>query len=195
MSTRTGQEIKCQSCGISFYASGWQLKNKNEKRRPKFCSRKCKYKAFESKRMPWAKPEETIRHSAGYLLAWEPAHPRSSRGRVLEHILVAEKKLGRYLHDDEQVHHRDRDKANNDPDNLLVLTSSEHARLHAAESPVQSTRVEIECWECGVRFKVKRYQANPDNPQSLKKYCSMKCRSKSWGRQMAAIRKNRRVWE
>ena len=188
---RTGQEIKCQSCGIQFYASGWQLRNKDERRRPKFCSQKCKYAAFRSKRMPWATPEHAIVHSAGYLLAWAPEHPRASRGRVLEHILVAERVLGRSLQDDEQVHHRDRNKKNNDPDNLLVLTASQHTRLHALESSVQSTRVEIECRECGIRFEVKRYQASSDNPQSRRKYCSLKCRYQSWGRQMASIRKRR----
>lgn len=191
MSVRTGQEIKCQQCGISFYVSGWQLREKDETRRPKFCSRQCKNTALKSVPRPWATPERSIAHSAGYLLAWAPEHPRASRGRVLEHILVAEKMLGRSLQDDEQVHHKDRDKKNNDPGNLLVLTASEHTRLHSLESPVQSTRVEIECQECGVKFKVMRYQANADDPQSLRKYCSLKCRHQSWGRQMASIRKRR----
>lgn len=32
------------------------------------------------------------------------------------------------------VHHKDHDPANNDPDNLVLLTPAEHAAIHAAES-------------------------------------------------------------
>lgn len=49
-----------------------------------------------------------------------------------EHILVAEKKLGRKIGKKEIVHHIDEDKSNNDPDNLMVLrTSGDHTRIHS----------------------------------------------------------------
>ncbi|MFC3638183.1 HNH endonuclease signature motif containing protein [Camelimonas fluminis] len=48
------------------------------------------------------------------------------------HKIVAEWKIGRRLLPDEVVHHADRNKLNNDPNNLEVMTSSEHARLHIA---------------------------------------------------------------
>ena len=38
--------------------------------------------------------------------------------------------IGRLLKDDEVVHHIDRDKKNNNPSNLLILTKKEHSRLH-----------------------------------------------------------------
>lgn len=40
------------------------------------------------------------------------------RGWVLEHRLVMEGVIGRYLSPDENVHHIDGDKLNNSPDNL-----------------------------------------------------------------------------
>jgi hypothetical protein len=46
------------------------------------------------------------------------------------HRDVMEKHLGRRLRRDEEVHHIDFDKHNNDVLNLIVLTKSEHARLH-----------------------------------------------------------------
>ncbi|MCK9356968.1 MAG: HNH endonuclease [Dehalococcoidia bacterium] len=52
---------------------------------------------------------------------------------TLEHRIVAEMVLGRSLTDDEVVHHSDRNKHNNDPANLRVMTRSDHARLHARQ--------------------------------------------------------------
>jgi HNH endonuclease len=54
---------------------------------------------------------------------------------VHEHRLVAEQWLGRLLADGEVVHHRNRDRAENCPANLVVLPSvSAHRRLHVAEA-------------------------------------------------------------
>lgn len=43
----------------------------------------------------------------GYVMIHSPEHPRAKAngGYVFEHILVMEEKLGRYLEDDENVHH------------------------------------------------------------------------------------------
>lgn len=68
----------------------------------------------------------------GYRMLPAPDHPRAdSKGYVREHVLVAEKMLGRYLDEHEVVHHKDGDKTNNTPENLEVMTLSEHASLHA----------------------------------------------------------------
>lgn len=67
---------------------------------------------------------------------------RTIQGRKYEHILVAEKMLGRSLKyfgqghpQNEVVHHRDGNKQNNNPDNLLILTHAEHAALHDSLTP------------------------------------------------------------
>lgn len=46
------------------------------------------------------------------------------------HIIVAEKMLGRPLLSDECVHHIDFNKLNNAPENLSVMMSVEHLKLH-----------------------------------------------------------------
>lgn len=48
-----------------------------------------------------------------------------------EHRVVAEALLGRPLKPDEHVHHRDEDKHNNSPENLVVLSATDHLALHA----------------------------------------------------------------
>lgn len=72
-----------------------------------------------------------------YTLVWAPGHPRAQRGYVAEHILVAEKALGRHLPLGHPVHHWDEDKRNNSPKNLLICEDHSyhmliHARMRAA---------------------------------------------------------------
>lgn len=68
----------------------------------------------------------------GYVMVRCDGHPRASRcgNYVPEHILVAEKKIGRHLRDDEVVHHINGRKGDNRPENLCVLTKSQHTKLH-----------------------------------------------------------------
>ena len=67
----------------------------------------------------------------GYIRVWQPDHPRAfGTGHIHEHTLVAERAIGRAIRPDEQVHHVDGNKANNDPANLSVLTKSAHQKLH-----------------------------------------------------------------
>lgn len=66
----------------------------------------------------------------GYVLLKSPGHPFATKdGYVREHRLVMEEVLGRYLDPAEVVHHRDRNKQNNRPDNLRVYrTNGEHLK-------------------------------------------------------------------
>ena len=65
---------------------------------------------------------------SGYVWVTAPeGHPRTHRGYVAEHCLVAEKKIGRYLREGESVHHINGVKSDNRPENLQVFaTESEH---------------------------------------------------------------------
>lgn len=68
----------------------------------------------------------------GYYIYYMPDHHlANSSGTVYEHMLVAEEVLGRPLNKGEFVHHKDRDKTNNSPDNIMVFkTNSDHTAFH-----------------------------------------------------------------
>lgn len=67
----------------------------------------------------------------GRVAVYVPDHPRANgSGYVLKHRHLMEQKIGRILRSDEEVHHIDHNKENNDISNLQILSSSDHAKLH-----------------------------------------------------------------
>ena len=70
--------------------------------------------------------------SGGYILVYNPYHPFcDNKGYCLEHRLVMEKLIGRYLTPKEEVHHRNDIRDDNRPVNLKLLASkSEHGKIH-----------------------------------------------------------------
>jgi hypothetical protein len=72
-----------------------------------------------------------IKNFNGYVAIRLPDHPNAMpNGYILEHRLVMEGKLGRYLESHEIVHHIDGNKTNNSPDNLAVLGREQHKMTH-----------------------------------------------------------------
>lgn len=71
-----------------------------------------------------------IEEKNGYLFEYSPNHKRANKGKVRQHILVAEKKIGRPLKKNEVVHHINQNRKDNRPENLEVMTNSEHSKLH-----------------------------------------------------------------
>lgn len=69
--------------------------------------------------------------SNGYVLVRVPGG--FGAGYRYEHQVVAEAAIGRPLEADETVHHLNGVKTDNRPENLTVMSRSEHARHHAAE--------------------------------------------------------------
>lgn len=71
----------------------------------------------------------------GYVHVLNPEHPSAdSRGYVYEHRLVMEQIQGRTLTNAEVVHHINRVKTDNRPENLMLFASqSDHLKHHAEE--------------------------------------------------------------
>lgn len=103
---------------------------------------------------------------AGYIEVHMPEHPHARKnGYVFEHILIAEKAIGRHLTSEEVVHHKNEIKTDNRPENLKVITKGEHSHIHAQPK----TGEYLICPVCGKQFYVK--------PSHIEKRttCSMKC--------------------
>lgn len=82
-------------------------------------------------------------------------HPLAdNRGYAYEHRLVAQEKMGRALAEGEVIHHIDGNKQNNDPSNLIIVsTHSEHMHLH---EPWNKQDRELASCQCGCGGTVTR---------------------------------------
>ena len=66
-----------------------------------------------------------------YVKILSKQHPNNVKGFVLEHRLVVEKKLGRYLKKEEVVHHINENKQDNRIENLMLFKNNkEHMKFH-----------------------------------------------------------------
>jgi HNH endonuclease len=76
--------------------------------------------------------------------------------KIAFHRYLMELHLGRRLDRNEVVHHIDGNPLNNDPDNLAVLSRSEHQRLHACSSrrawTVEETKRALALRESGMKI-------------------------------------------
>lgn len=73
-------------------------------------------------------------HPKGYVLAYAPQHPKASRdGYVMLHTVIMEQSIGRYLENNEEVHHINRIRNDNRLENLQLMDRTEHRAMHMRE--------------------------------------------------------------
>ena len=113
--------LTCPVCGSTFTRFPSNLTGQ---RGPSFCSHACRNRVVSrgSGNGNW-KGGSYIQAGYRYVL-------RAPGEYVQEHRLVAEQMLGRPLLDDERVHHLNHDRLDNRPENLRVMTQSEHRSYH-----------------------------------------------------------------
>ena len=76
----------------------------------------------------WNGGKKTMR---GYISILKPEHPLNNAGYVLEHRLVMEEYLGRYLLPKEVVHHINETRNDNRIENLMLFENDgKHQRHH-----------------------------------------------------------------
>lgn len=124
--------IKCLQCGIDIKIYPSRLGRK------KYCSRNCKgknckniFKSGHTTNVGKLRNGGIYNHAAGYIHIYSPDHPnKDCRGYVPEHVLVMEKKIGRYIIKPEVVHHINEIKSDNRIENLLLFkNNSEHIKI------------------------------------------------------------------
>lgn len=99
------------------------------------------YNIPRNKRIKKYKEPDT--YHKGYITTWNgykkvkapDNHPyKDSKGYIMEHRLIIEQSIGRYLEPYEEVHHIDYNKFNNSLDNLMLVTKEEHRRIHLKDT-------------------------------------------------------------
>jgi len=83
------------------------------------------------------------KHFLGYIWIYKPNHPFCGVKKVvLEHRLVVEEMIGRYLTPKETVHHINEVKDDNRPQNLMAFISkSAHIRFHSNPDNVKPSEI------------------------------------------------------
>ena len=83
-------------------------------------------------------------HNGGYVLAYVPKHPHAHNdGYVMLHTVLMERQLGRYLTDDEVVHHVNHDRQDNRMENLQLMKKKDHMSMHMKERHAQRGRLPL----------------------------------------------------
>lgn len=158
---RRRQERACQMCGASFDPRGpgtafCSLSCRNEAQRiyqvdqpcehcgklhngrggRRYCSRECWIQGQYRRPLDrFHNDKPAVLDHQGYVRVCQPDHPAATRaGWVFEHRIVVERVLGRYLARDEHVHHLNHVRHDNRPENLTMLTASEHSQITGSEN-------------------------------------------------------------
>lgn len=145
--------VECRACGTEFRVPFAHIG------RRVYCSRGCQHSdpvrkavlsgSVSGGKNPSWRGGKSIRVD-GYIYAAAPGHPYSHNGYVFEHRLVMEREIVlaapshefielvdgvRVIRRDLHVHHIDGDRANNRPDNLLIVTVAAHHAIHSGQKP------------------------------------------------------------
>ena len=125
---KTGKIKTCIICKKKFYAQICNLRI----RKSVVCSLECKHKLITKKysgKNSW-NWKGGKREVDGYVWIHKRNHPRNFNGYVKRAVLVAEKKLKRYLLPGELTHHLNGKKDDDRKENIAVMFRGKHNSIH-----------------------------------------------------------------
>lgn len=181
---KTGEVKKCQQCGNEFYIQAAEARDPRRKG-GLYCSAKCRIASMRGKpncrRMPLGSKrtrqdgyiEVKVAETGSYAKDWQ-----------LEHRAIMANYQGRELKPNETVHHLNGVKSDNRIENFELLSNPDHVLIH----PTPRKRVQIICQECGKEFETWPHKLRQVDETCNRKYCSMLCKNKAWGKVMTAKR-------
>ena len=112
-----------------------------------------------------------------YQYAVVPEHPNKIKhGYVLLHRVLLENHLGRLLNSNEIVHHVNENKRDNSIENLQIMNSSQHARLHMQKKG--KTMLSLQCPLCGSIFSREKRLTHIGNKRGKYTCCAKSCKGK-----------------
>lgn len=163
---KNGSIVECTFCGKEVYVAKYREKAF------KFCSHICHAKKILNDPVNRAKRKyksgkENPHYKGGYV--------RKDGYRIIyvdsvaqyEHRYVVEKHLGVKLTFDQNIHHKDGNKLNNNIENLEVISRADHiSQKHPCK---KNPEIFTECRMCNRTFSAKKYR------KKIQVFCSKNC--------------------
>ena len=117
-------KINCLFCKKIFFVHPYR------KNIAKFCCKSCLAKSkIGKKNSSWKGGK--INRKNGYVFVYYPKHPFAKDNYIMEHRLVMERYINRFLYPNEVVHHRNGIKNDNRIENLILYDNqSLHVKEH-----------------------------------------------------------------
>lgn len=152
------KQIECRRCKKKILRFQSQIKESN------YCSKQCYYED-RSERMKKGEikyflPDTKGKNNPNYKNGLWILYNKLRKGKVKSKCMDCSIELkGRKMH----IHHLDKNRNNNSPENLLILCSKCHGQRH------RITFVKLKCDNCGKGIEKWKGYINKRN------YCSSKC--------------------